>query len=838
MQSTDFARKFAAVLEVPAAVTPASVRWFLREFVIPDFIMRRLAHSPKLAAQRRIEKRTRRRYVKQLCSGLRAGFSDAVSLLREVQDEAGQLPDNIRDAAWALACWYYSQDDYELTLQQLTKLKNLKLKEGGERQKVMLEVEALRRFGKAADAKAIIKRYLAEWGENSELCFSAANLATEDDGLTTCESNRLRLSWLNKPLLRAGYHPIAAKDPSRKLAIDNITCAAPKIPYEACNAKISVLMPAFNAEKTISFAIESVLTQSWTNLELVVVDDDSDDSTWAILQSFAAQDSRIKLIRHEQNAGAYAARNTALKCAIGEFITGQDDDDWSHPQRLATQIEHLDRTGLAFNTISSVRVDYDLRIALDPRKGLLRECFPSLMTRRKFVLELGGWDEVRMAADAELYARLAKVHQQTKTRLRAEAPLAFQLKSEGSLTSKPYTGLSTTCYGARREYAEAHFYWREQQRSPKELAALRLPTEGRAFPVPSILKKATPEYREYDVLWVSDFARTGPEISALATMLRAAKLHHLRSACFHWPRLESVDRFIDRRIRKLLHEGLVESVVPGESLKCRCVIIDDVSCINYIPNTFPKVNAESGIILVNELSEVCDLDNRNCWTISTTLEKFHHVFGIAPVLAPMSDSIRRQLQEVAPAERVTSANWMLPIDAAQYDASPRRESDHIIIGNHRELGRWLMSEPALQQAYGADAELEARFVGEPDFLISLMEQIPRNWTMTPAGISDPTEFLTGLDFYVHHSCQNTSQRFAYETLEAMAIGRPVILPPRFKHELESAAIYAEPREISSVVQALWRDKAAYQDQVQRGLVYIAKTHSPERFAQLLVQHLQ
>src|SRR5690606_9419641 len=66
-----------------------------------------------------------------------------------------------------------------------------------------------------------------------------------------------------------------------------------------------------------------------------------DPAAMARIDVCAALDARIHLLRHEQNQGTYAARNTALSVAQGEFVTGQDADDWSHPRRIERQISSL-----------------------------------------------------------------------------------------------------------------------------------------------------------------------------------------------------------------------------------------------------------------------------------------------------------------------------------------------------------------------------------------------------------------------------------------------------------------------------------------------------------------
>jgi glycosyltransferase involved in cell wall biosynthesis len=95
--------------------------------------------------------------------------------------------------------------------------------------------------------------------------------------------------------------------------------------------KISVILPVYNNEEYITKSVESVLEQSFSDFELIIVDDGSTDSTSEILDSFT--DSRIRLIR-QPNQGPGAARNNALEIALGDYIMYLDSDDWFSPDAL------------------------------------------------------------------------------------------------------------------------------------------------------------------------------------------------------------------------------------------------------------------------------------------------------------------------------------------------------------------------------------------------------------------------------------------------------------------------------------------------------------------------
>src|SRR5690625_112947 len=104
---------------------------------------------------------------------------------------------------------------------------------------------------------------------------------------------------------------------------------------------LSIILPAYNSEEGIRIAIESILTQTWQQFELLIVDDCSTDGTVSVVEEYMEQDKRIQLFSTPQNSGPYVARNIALQAAIGEYITVNDADDWSHAEKIEIQVDNL-----------------------------------------------------------------------------------------------------------------------------------------------------------------------------------------------------------------------------------------------------------------------------------------------------------------------------------------------------------------------------------------------------------------------------------------------------------------------------------------------------------------
>ncbi len=118
---------------------------------------------------------------------------------------------------------------------------------------------------------------------------------------------------------------------------------------------VSVIMPAYNSERYIRASIESVKEQTYSNWELLVIDDASEDQTSAIIKELAGADNRIKLLKNKENQGAGVSRNKGISQAIGEYIAFLDADDLWKPHKLQTQLEFMKE-----NEVSICFSSYDL----------------------------------------------------------------------------------------------------------------------------------------------------------------------------------------------------------------------------------------------------------------------------------------------------------------------------------------------------------------------------------------------------------------------------------------------------------------------------------------------
>jgi glycosyltransferase involved in cell wall biosynthesis len=144
---------------------------------------------------------------------------------------------------------------------------------------------------------------------------------------------------------------------------------------------VSVVVPAFDAAANIRQALNSVLAQTYQEIEVIVVDDGSSDATSSIVEEFVARDARFQLIR-QSNAGVGAARNTAIRKARGKYIAPMDADDFWFPEKLAKQVACMERSGHKTGLV------YCWSTFIDVKGGLVSSCSHTVEGRLRHALIL------------------------------------------------------------------------------------------------------------------------------------------------------------------------------------------------------------------------------------------------------------------------------------------------------------------------------------------------------------------------------------------------------------------------------------------------------------------
>lgn len=192
---------------------------------------------------------------------------------------------------------------------------------------------------------------------------------------------------------------------------DNTNLIPKSAPY------VSVVMPAYNVGKYVGEAIDSILNQTFTNFEFIIINDGSTDNTAEIVKKYAAQDSRIRFIDNKDNRGFIARLNDCLDLAHGKYIAKMDSDDISLPTRLAKQVEFLDNNpDVGMVGVGVRRFGTDNRITIKPKfvgiTDFIYGCATTVFMARREIIEryhLRFDSEYFAAEDMEFYSRFARV---------------------------------------------------------------------------------------------------------------------------------------------------------------------------------------------------------------------------------------------------------------------------------------------------------------------------------------------------------------------------------------------------------------------------------------------
>jgi len=181
---------------------------------------------------------------------------------------------------------------------------------------------------------------------------------------------------------------------------------------------VSVLMTAFNRRLYIGEAIESVLNSTYTNIELIVVDDCSSDNTFELAKRYAEKDDRLHVYRNETNLGDYPNRNRAASYAKGKYIKYLDSDDVIYPHGIAVMVACMEKfPDAGFGLSQNAFGDQLHPIRLDPRESYLRNFLTedvfgrapgSSIIKTQAFIDSGGFSGMRQMGDYEYWLSLAQ----------------------------------------------------------------------------------------------------------------------------------------------------------------------------------------------------------------------------------------------------------------------------------------------------------------------------------------------------------------------------------------------------------------------------------------------
>ena len=297
---------------------------------------------------------------------------------------------------------------------------------------------------------------------------------------------------INTTLYGMDLLPIVPLDRAKPCLASNITIPKDEA-YESRRVPegplVSILMTAYNAEDSIGYALGSILNQTYANLEVIVINDQSPDNTLGVAEAIAVTDHRVRIITMDTNGGCYRAKNEGLAQARGKYVLSQDSDDWAHPEKIARLVDHMETHEDACAVwISHIRLSEKFGI-LKKTGYYIRPDYSSMTFARKPTLDkIGFYDSVRTGADNEYKLRLERAFPYQSVH---HLPLlcSFVASADTTLTggTGPYAISPIRVFGEERaSYRRSYQKWHERQNVVGSSNALFMPQhlDERPFEAP------------------------------------------------------------------------------------------------------------------------------------------------------------------------------------------------------------------------------------------------------------------------------------------------------------------------------------------------------------------
>ena len=223
---------------------------------------------------------------------------------------------------------------------------------------------------------------------------------------------------------------------------------------------VSIIMPSYNTAKYIGYSIRSVLAQTYTDWELIIVDDASTDNTDEVVEDIKRHCERqvsIHYVKNARNCGAAVSRNRALKMAKGKWIAFLDSDDLWAPEKLEKQIDFMEKNGYAFSYTRYVEIDEMGQttgtLVGGPSRitkiGMFNYCWPGCLTIM-YNREVVGDIQIADIKKNNDYAMWLKICRKADCYLLPET-LASYRKRKGSISRQSYVTLIKWHYKLYRE---------------------------------------------------------------------------------------------------------------------------------------------------------------------------------------------------------------------------------------------------------------------------------------------------------------------------------------------------------------------------------------------------
>lgn len=698
---------------------------------------------------------------------------------------------NLDDSDAELALFCLEESTYNLRLRS-HRIESLRL-----------QVELLAETGRFKKALRVLSEAHALYGERYDY------LSVDLNNPFMNAAGKAVPQWLyefNRPFRNKGLAEIILSESSDRSPFDRLH-ALPNFGPMPDGPLISVIMTSYAPdERAFELAARSILNQSWRNLELVVVDDATPGGAPRVLEDLVRDDARVKIIELEENRGTYHARNVGLKAATGSYVTGQDSDDWSHPDRLYRQVKTLqnndDLVGVVTKAMRSDDNLFRILRGIEPE----RLCEVSLMFPAETGRSVGGYLESRKGADSEFRLRLELFSGKYVTLV--DEPLYLTRLSSGSLSRTDFK--RGWAHPNRRAFSNLIKHWHRTAR-PSDLVLRDQQLGTTAIPPKFRSRVANTRSFEYVFLfdWRFDDAETRSALAEVEALGQAGKSvgilqsSGLFSGVGHVARLASI-------VQERINREEISLIIPDENADIKNLIVRRAELLQFSPAGMFQGTVERLFIIADQPPSAWD-GSSPIYHPEQCSDYALNEFGSKPIWLAQDPAILRYL--ISYAGEVEVWRGLLPhvlplIKQNNYVIPQRPNRRRVVVGRPAKNieALWPKDIDTTDALWPAaeDAQVEVRIFGEAECYLQKFNRdfYPNNWVSFRQDDISPEAFYSSIDYFVYYPEENWPQELSLEALMAYSNGCRVILPRQFENMHGVRAFYSEAKNVKQMIHDL------------------------------------
>ena len=774
-------------------------------------VARTINKSPKAAARfaLKIKSVKLRDYFALAASGNFYSYAELIAILRRCRANTPSESDTIKQ--WDVECLIalaqvlgnqrLEETDLEDARLILTVVAAVFGKKSLSREDRLLLAEIVGECGDWETAAYILEQFGLKESNSPQYQFTVANRYAGSGG-----NSAKWLEAVNRIYSGSGFSSLSLP-PSAPTNLDQLNSEPPSAKTIEGGPLVSVIVPTYEGADRIETALESLVAQTWKNLEIIVVDDGSSTENVDKLERVVLGYPSVRLVPLENNKGAYVARNEGLRQASGELVTVHDDDDWSHPEKIAEQVEYLlEHESLAGTISKHARVTEDLKFTrINRRPMYAQNNMSSLLLRTVDARALGGWDEVNRGADEEFTLRLQQVTGK-KIECCSEIPLSFTRTHDRSLTSgeilRGFQDPSRMFYHSA--FTEAH----------KRVDEFH--SEAQVVPLPADMEAGGrgADFGKYDYGYVLDTKIDDFILSTAIAELRELDRLGYRVAIIQHHSLDGATKpLVAPAVLRMIRETGVDFLSFKNKAEFDYFIVRDARAFEFGECTPTKLRPKHLAIVATtgeqDETPVSRIDEHALDSLSAVFNR-----------APREIEIFSDWVGLAPYEQVDFSSW--------------KPKEKLVVGRGAAAtpAHWPSKASELRDVYGSNELYDVLLVDDFNQNCARIGEVLRdNARFVPANDYDRRRFLSDIDVWVDMGAPHSSA--SEDVLSAIAAGVVVVLRSGAEDVYGDAVLFAKPNGVKTVLKRLREFPLLYELQRERGINSLPATWDRATFGKYL-----